>query len=128
MKSLLHVSIGLLAIVMIASCTTFKISGILISTNIPPYETVGEFEIEIPVLEFLGSSGATNVYNISSDAMDTKIFDTIQREIQKFSGDAAVNVIIEYRTSFSNRILNRASLFLVAPANAQVSGVVVKFQ
>ncbi len=110
-----------------ASCTTFKLSGAQITREIPSYDTVGSFDITIPVWEFLGSAGGANLFNATSDAMDTKIYDAIQREIQKFTGDAAVNVVVEYRTSFGDMFFNGLTVGILAPAHAHVTGIIVKY-
>ena len=96
--------------------------------EIPSYTSVGEFEVTVAVFELLGSAGGANLFNVTADAMDTKIYDAIQREIQKFTGDAAVNITVEYRASFGNLILNGLSMGILAPATAKITGVIVKYQ
>ena len=118
----------LLVIVMVASCTTFQLSGIQVTKEIPSYQTVGEFEITVKVTEFLGPAGGMNLFNVTSDAMDNKIYDAIQREIQKYTADAAVNVTVEYQATFINLLLNMFTFAIVSPATANVSGVIVKYQ
>ena len=128
MKKLLKLAAVLLVIGMIASCTTFQLSGIQITKDIPSYQTVGEFEIKVKVTEFLGVAGGPNLLNVTSDAMDNKIYDAIQREIQKYTADAAVNVTVEYQATFINLLLNGITGSIVAPATANVTGVLVKYQ
>jgi predicted small secreted protein len=121
--------IMLIAIVAIAltSCTTFQLSGAQVTKEIPAYDAVGNFDITVKVHEFLGSSGGANLLNVSSDAMDTEIYDAIQREIQKYTGDAAMNVEIRYEASFIDILLNAVTWSLYAPATAHISGVIVKY-
>jgi hypothetical protein len=128
MKRALRVAVILILVMAAASCTTFKLSGIQITKAIPSYQTVGEFEISVSVMEFLGSAGGMNLANMTADAMDTKIYDAIQREISKFTGDAAVNVTVEYEVTLINAIVNGLTGAILAPATAQVSGVIVKYQ
>ena len=128
MKRALRVAVILILVMAAASCTTFKLSGIQITKAIPSYQTVGEFEISVSVMEFLGSAGGVNIANMTADAMDTKIYDAIQREISKFTGDAAVNVTVEYEVTLINAIVNGLTGAILAPATAQVSGVIVKYQ
>ncbi|MEM5948030.1 hypothetical protein WKV44_05700 [Spirochaetia bacterium 38H-sp] len=89
---------------------------------------MGEFDITVKVNEFLGNSGGTNLLNLSADAMDTAIYDAIQREIQKYTGDAAVNVIIEYKAEFLDLLLNNFTFGIYAPATAHVTGTIVKYK
>jgi predicted small secreted protein len=117
---------GLVAL-LLASCTTFQLSGAQITKEIPSYDRVGDFDITLHCHEFFGSAGGANLLNISSDAMDTVIYDAIQREIQKFTGDAAVNVEIEYQASFIDLLANSITFGLYAPATAHISGVIVKY-
>ena len=127
MKKILKVTVVLLVIAMIASCTTFKLSGIQITSNIQSYQTVGEFEIEVKVMEFLGIAGGPNLFNVTSDAMDEKIYDAVQREIQKYTADAAVNVTVEYKAEFFQLIGNMFG-GIFAPATAKITGVLIKYQ
>jgi len=116
-----------LVLVLLSSCTTFQLSGAQITREIPSYSTVGQFETTVHVNEFLGSAGGANLFNATADSMDTAIYDAIQREIQKFTGDAAVNVEIRYEASLIDIILNGLTLSLYAPATAHISGVIVKY-
>lgn len=126
-KSLLLVLVVIMVFAA-ASCTTFKLSGAQVTTTIPSYQAVGEFDIKVTVFEFLGTPGGANILNISSDAMDTKIYDAVQREIQKYTGDAAVNVTIEYKASVFDMLVAGFTGSLVAPCHAHISGTVVKYQ
>jgi hypothetical protein len=126
-KKAMYVLVGLLLVLSVASCTTFKLSGIQVTREIQSYQTVGEFKILVPVTELLGASGGANIANFTATAMDEKIYDAIQREIQKFTGDAAVNVTVEYKVTLINAVLNGLTGSILAPAVAEVSGVVVKY-
>ncbi len=128
MKRVLRVAVILGVLMAMASCTTFKLSGIQVTKTIPSYQTVGEFEIKVPIMEFLGSAGGANIANMTADAMDVKIYDAIQREISKFTADAAVNVTVEYQVTLVNAIINGVTGAILAPATALVSGVIVKYQ
>ena len=113
--------------VVLSSCTTFKLSGAQVTREIPAYDTVGTFDITVKVNEFLGSPGGANFLNVTADAMDTEIYDAIQREIQKYTGDAAVNVVIEYKAEFIDMLFAGFTGGLYAPATAHISGVIVKY-
>jgi hypothetical protein len=115
-------------VLLVASCTTFQMSGIQQNENMPSYQRVGEFETTVMVNEFLGSSGGANLVNVTATNMDNEIYDAIRREIQKYSGDAAVNVTVEYQASFVDLLLNGVTFGLYAPAHAKISGVIVKYQ
>jgi len=125
-KSFLKVFV-LLLVVSLLSCTTFQFSGAQVTKTIPSYTSVGTFDVRVKVHEFLGSSGGTNLFNITADNMDTTIYDTIQREIQKYTGDAAVNITIEYEASFVDLLLNGITFGIYAPATARIKGTVVKY-
>ena len=121
--------IGILAVVgLIASCTTFQVSGVQVNKATPSFQSVGEFQKTIAVNEFLGSSGGANFANVTATNMDEQIFDAIRREIEKFSGDAAVNVTIKYEATFIDLLLNGITSGIYAPAHATISGTIVKFK
>jgi predicted small secreted protein len=119
----------LLAIVAVAlsSCTTFQLSGAQVAKESPAYEKVGEFDTTVKVVEWLGASGGSNLFNVTADAMDSAIYDAIQSEIGKYSGDAAVNVDIRYEATFIDILLNQLTGTIYAPATAYISGDVVKY-
>jgi len=128
MKRLVRI-IGILAMLgLIVSCTTFQLSGVQMNKETPSYQPVGQFEVSVPVHEFLGGPGGANFANITATKMDTKIFDAISREIDKFSGDAAVNVTVEYQATFVDLLLNALTSGIYAPAHAKISGTIVKFR
>ena len=128
MKYAVKLKLVVLAVFLaLASCTTFKVSGVQITKVIPKYDTVGEFDINVKVWEFLGSSGGANLFNATANTMDPKIYDAIQREIQKFTGDAAVNIVIEYKADFVDIILNGITVGITAPATAHITGTIIKY-
>lgn len=127
MKKIFPVIALVLVALFAVSCTTFKFEGAQVTREIPSYNPVGTFDITVKVHEFLGASGGANLLNVSSDAMNTKIYDSIQREIQKYTGDAAMNVTIEYQASFIDLLLNGITYGIYAPATAHIKGTVVKY-
>ena len=127
MKKAMRVFVVLLAVFMIASCTTFKLEGAQFNKTTPKYTTVGTFDISVKVTEFLGSSGGSNFINLTAENMNKPIYDAIQQEIAKQSGDAAVNVCIEYQASALDVILNGLTGSIYAPATAHVTGTIVKY-
>jgi hypothetical protein len=113
--------------VALSGCTTFKLSGAQVTAQLPAYTSVGTFDVTLWVHKFLGESGGVTLFNITADAMDTPIYDAIQREIHKFSGDAAVNVTITYGASFVDLLLNGLTSGIYAPAEAHITGTIVKY-
>jgi len=73
MKKFPRIVLVLLVLLTVMSCTTFKFEGAQVTTEIPSYNAVGDFDITVKVHEFLGASGGTNLLNVSADAMNTKI-------------------------------------------------------
>jgi hypothetical protein len=118
----------LVAVGLVVSCTTFQVSGVQIYKETPSYQAVGQFEKTIVVNEFLGNSGGINLFNVTATKMDEQIFDAIRREIEKFSGDAAVNVTIKYEATFIDLLLNALTATIYSPAHATISGTIVKFK
>ena len=128
MKRVIRI-LGILAVGgLVVSCTTFQVSGVQMNKETPSFQAVGQFEKTIVVNEFLGNSGGINLLNVTATNMDEKIFDAIRREIEMFSGDAAVNVTIKYEATFIDLLLNVLTASIYAPAHATISGTIVKFQ
>jgi hypothetical protein len=128
MKKTFFVLVIVLTVFGISACTSFQLSGAQVTREIPSYTAVGEFDIVVKVNEFLGTSAGSNLFNVTADKMDPAIYDAIQREIQKYTADAAVNVTIRYEASFVNLLLNGLTLGIWAPARANVTGTIVKYQ
>lgn len=126
MKALRIVLVGV-AILAIASCTTFQLSGIQMTEDMPGMQPLGDFETTVKVNEFIGNAGGANLFNLTATNMDDRIYDAIRREVQRRSGDAAINVTVEYRASFIDLLLNGITFGLYAPATAVISGTVVSY-
>jgi hypothetical protein len=114
-------------VLVVGACTTFELSGVHIVEDMPSMQPMGDFEATVKVHEFLGSSGGANLFNVTADAMDNEIYDTIRREVEKRSGDAAINVTVRYEASFVDLLLNGITWGLYAPATATISGTVVSY-
>lgn len=129
MRSKIGIFSFLIAVLGLAlvGCTTFKFSGAQVTSRLPAYTKVGTFDVTIWVNKFLGSSGGATLFNVTADAMDAPIYDAIQREIQKHSADAAVDITIDYKASFVNLLLNGLTSGIYAPATAHVTGTLVKY-
>ncbi len=126
-KSVRLISLAVLVVLLLGSCTTFQLSGIQVTKNLQNYTAVGEFDIEVKVWEFLGTSGGANLGNVTADAMDTAIYDAVQREINKFTADAAVNVTVTYSAGLVDLLINGFTGSVLAPATARITGVLVKY-
>jgi hypothetical protein len=118
----------LLAILMLASCTTFKMSGTSMNMETPPFQNVGQLDLVVNVHEWLGSSGGANLANISATNMDEKLYDVIEREVKKAGGDAVLNLDVEYKASFIDILLNAVTFNIYAPAQAHITGDIVKYE
>lgn|GEM_PF-915061 len=127
LKKTLQIGAIIVAVLAVGACTTFQLSGIQVVQDMPGMNTVGDFEIKVPVHEFLGGAGGANLFNVTATNMDNEIYDAIRREVEKRSGDAAINVTVRYEASFVNILLNAITLNIYAPATAVVTGTVVSY-
>lgn len=115
------------AVLAVSACTTFQMSGIQVVKDMPGMQPLGDFQTTVKVHEFIGSSGGANLFNLTADAMDDEIYDQIRREVDRRSGDAAINVTVQYQASFLDLVLNGITWGLYAPATAVISGTVVSY-
>jgi hypothetical protein len=111
---------------LMASCTTFKTSGIATLPKGQTYTSLGTFHTTVWVSQFLGSSGGSKLFNITADTTEGPVFDAIQREVEKLGGSAAVNITIENKPSWGALLLNGATFGLYAPTVVYISGTVIK--
>jgi hypothetical protein len=110
------------------SCVSFQASGLQVGLeqSQSAYEDLGDFYSRVWVNKFLGSSGGTTFLNLSSDATDGVIRNTIEKEIRKKNGDAAINIRIRYGNGPLTYFLNAITFTLWAPSTVSVTGTVVR--
>lgn len=113
-------------LVLAASCTTFKASGLAYG-KIQGTTTCGEFDKTITVWKLCGKAGGATLFNITQDGVDEKISAAIDKEIRAFGGDAAINVTIEQKASVVNMVVNSATGSILAPVQILIKGTVVKY-
>jgi hypothetical protein len=112
----------------LASCTTFKASGLSYALQPSKTTVLGNFRTELWIHEFLGASGGANLFNITADATEGPVTQAIQNAIVEKGGDAAINVTIEHQASFVDIVLNALTSSIYAPGNVIVSGTIVKYE
>jgi len=127
-KNFKVVALLFVAAALLASCTTFKASGLSYSIASPKTTVLGDFKTEVWVNEFLGASGGANLFNISADATEGAVREAIQNAIKEKNGDAAINVTIEHQASFVDLLLNAITSSIYAPGNVIISGTIVKYE
>ena len=113
---------------LLASCTTFKASGLSYSLKAPKTTVVGDFKVEVWVNEFLGAPAGAKLFNITADATEGPVKDAIQKEIRDRGGDAAIDVTIEHQASFVDILLGAVTASIYAPGTVIVTGTVVKYE
>lgn len=119
---------GILFALFFTSCTTFKASNLAVMPNDPSSMVMlGHFERNVLVSEFLGSSGGSNLFNLSADAMEEKLTDLVWSEINKQGGNGAINVEIEYEAGFLDILANYITSGIWAPAHLKISGNVIRY-
>jgi len=70
----------------LASCMTFKASGLSVTTADSKYQVMGSFTTTVWVNEFLGSPGGAKILNLSADATDPLVAAAIDKEIKAKGG------------------------------------------
>jgi hypothetical protein len=123
-----YVALLVVAIALLASCTTFKASGLSYSLQAPKATVLGDFKVEVWVNEFLGEAGGAKLFNITADATEGPVKDAIQNAIRDKGGDAAINVTIEHQASFVDVLLNVVTSSIYAPGNVIITGTIVKYE
>ncbi len=124
-KSFFFVPLVALAI-FFASCTTFQMEGLTYTLDTANAESLGTFSRSVMVHEVLGSSGGSNLANISATAMSDKATAIIFNEIQKKGGNAARNIKISYYVGPLAYFGNWITLKIWAPARLKISGEVIR--
>jgi hypothetical protein len=127
-KHFLFIGMVITLCVVINSCVSFQASGLQmgLDQSTSKYDVLGDFSERVWVNKFLGASGGTTLFNLSSQATDPAVRNTIEKNIRKLQGDAAINVRIRYGNGPLTYILNVITGTLWAPSTITVSGTVVK--
>ena len=126
MKSVRFPLIALCALVLATSCTTFKASGLSYAPAETKYTVLGNFQTTIWVNEFLGASGGSKLFNLTSDATEGPIHEAILKAVVEKGGTGAINITIEHQASFVNLLLNGFTGSIYAPSMVIISGTVIK--
>jgi hypothetical protein len=107
-------------------CTTFQANGIQMGFSTNGTEILGDFSTKVYINKFLGQSGGTNLFNLSSNATSGPIRDAIDREIRKKEGTAAINISVKYGSNPIQWFLNGLTFNIWAPSTVTISGTVIK--
>ena len=120
MKKLMWAAIGIAAF-LIVSCQTVTFQGIQAVKDLESFEVIGQFQKEIADPHIFLSL-------IALGEPDQRIFVYIKEEIEKLSGDAAINVEIDYGYGFFDLLINMTPIgFIYSPRTITIKGTVVKF-
>ena len=110
------------------SCRTFSTEGL--SQGINPgggsYEILADFTEREWVNKFIGSSGGTNMFNITSRATEGVINRVIQKNLREHGGTGVINLEISYGSNPVQWFLNTLTFKLWAPSTVTVRGTVIK--
>ncbi|HOS29342.1 MAG TPA: hypothetical protein PLR39_00940 [Treponemataceae bacterium] len=125
MKTKKILLLGLILLLCLSSCTTFKAQGL--STYIPTsYENLGTFNESITVHKFLGSPAGSTLFNITQDTTNDAVEMLIWKEVKKRGGRGAIDIEIVYEGTFLNYLCNSLTSGIWAPAKLTVSGTVIR--
>lgn len=86
---------------------------------------IGHFTRTVTVNKFLGSSGGSNLFNLTSEAGKDLVYETTMAEVMKKGGKSAINVKVEYSASFINILLNGLTQSIWAPSTITISGDII---
>jgi len=121
------IMVSCILLVTFVSCTTFKASGLQygLSGKSSGYEVLGKFSDKTWVNKFLGNSGGSNLFNLSSGTTEGDLRKSIEQEVQAKGGSGAINVEVKYGSNPLHWILNWITLGIWAPGTLTVTGTVV---
>jgi hypothetical protein len=122
------VLIGMAIAVLATSCISFQASGLQmgLDDNSDKVETLGDFTDHIWVNKFLGTSGGTTLFNLSSTATDYAIRTAIEKQIKRKNGTAAINVRIRYGSNPITYFLNWLTFTVWAPSSITITGTIIR--
>lgn len=122
-----HFKLGflVLALILVASCTTASFQGMQMTKDVPSFNVVGEFEKTISQHAIIGGWSGGSLVKMSDN--DERIFSIITDEITKKGGDAAIDVTIEYGAGVVDLLLNAVTFSVYNPGKIKISGTIIKY-
>lgn len=126
MKALKVLLVMGVAVLLLASCMTFKATNLAVTPPDAKYTVLGSFTTSVTVNEFLGTPGGMKLLNVTADATDPAVTAAIDKEIKAKGGTAAVGITIVNRASFIDILFAGITFGIYAPSVLEISGTVVK--
>jgi hypothetical protein len=123
-NKLMLVALAALVLGVFASCTTVSFEGLQMQKDLQNYTVVKNFKKTITDPRVIGYGTSWALIGLTRP--DKVIFDTIRSEINKVSGDAAIDVTISYGSSLVDMLLNSFTAGLYSPRTITISGTIVK--
>ena len=114
----------LVVVILLASCYSVTFEGLQMQKDMPDYTVIKDFKRTIRDAGFLGNPGGYRL--ITFGQPDKVIFETIRSEINKVSGDAAIDVSIKYGASIGDILFGGVLPFLLASSHITITGTIVK--
>lgn len=126
-KKLLFLLASVALVVSLTSCTTFKTTGLTARGVNESYDVVGTMNESFQINKFFGVSGGPVLFDPDKGSTNVEINALIDENIDKFGGDAIVNLDIEYSASLINMLCNGFTGSIWAPSTAKITGTVIKY-
>jgi hypothetical protein len=107
-------------VLLIAGCQTVTFQGIQAVKQVPAYTVVKDFSLTIADPHLLAGL-------LPMGQPDRRIFTYIQDEITKLSGDAAIDVELDYGFTVVDYLLSVVTGSIYSPRTITIKGTVVKY-
>lgn len=111
---------GAVLMLLLAGCQTVTFQGIQAVKQVPAYTVVKDFSITIADPHLIAGL-------VPMGQPDQRIFTYIQDEINKLSGDAAINVELDYGFTVIDYVLTVLTANIYSPRTITIKGTVVKY-
>ena len=107
-------------------CVAFRATGMAYFPGQSDFEVVGHFRRSCVVQEFFGTPAGGNLFNFSAYSSDDELRKILSEEVEKFGGDGAINIRVDFETKWWHSLLNKITARVYAPAKLTVEGDVVR--
>lgn len=123
-KNILIIALSVVFVVLFASCTTFTIENAAYGTF--KGKELGNFEVSVDSFELIGMSAGSHLIGGKDWKGNKLIQDTVQAEIDKLGGSAAINVEVKETVSVIQALLCGVTQRIYAPESIVITGTVIK--
>lgn len=123
MKKRILIAFCVLAVLVLASCTSAKMSNLAYGIQ---GEELGDFTVTVKSFELIGGAAGPHLVGMEEWKGQALVETAIKEQMEKFGGTGVINLKIQRTATFIDILLNSVTENIYAPETIVISGTVIK--